>query len=159
MNTIIRKGRKEDLPAVLNLIKELAEYERAPDAVTNTIEAMETDGFGPEPCFRFVVAETEEKITGMALFYVKYSTWRGRGVYLDDIIVTESYRNSGIGKKLFDEVVKYCLEVDARGMWWQVLEWNEPALNFYRKIDSIFDDEWVNCKLNEEQLRNYKFGN
>jgi GNAT superfamily N-acetyltransferase len=156
MNIIIRKGIKEDLPQVLGLIKELALYERSPESVTNTVADMENDGFGERPIYELIVAEDEERIVGIAIFYIKYSTWRGKGIYLDDILVTESCRGKGIGNKLFEAVIKFSKEFGAKGLWWQVLEWNEPAINFYNKFNAELDGEWINGKLNEEQLRIYE---
>lgn len=149
----IRPGRKEDLPRVLELIRELAEYERAPHEVTNTVERLEWDGFGPHPVYGFFVAETREKIVGLSLFYWRYSTWKGKRLYLEDIIVTETERGRGAGKLLFDRTMQKALEADCTGMMWQVLEWNEPALNFYKKYGSKLDAEWVNCNLEAEQIR------
>jgi GNAT superfamily N-acetyltransferase len=157
MDILIRKGIKSDLPQALNLIKELAVYEKAPDEVTVSIADMENDGFGSNPIFHFFVAEADDKIVGISLYYIKYSTWKGKCVFLEDIIVTESYRKHGIGKKLFDEVVKAAKEMKVKRLEWQVLEWNEPAINFYKKLYANFDSEWVNCKLNDEQIRKYDF--
>lgn len=156
MNFAIRKGVKADIPATLNLVKELAIYEKAPNEVTVTIEEMEQDGFGPNPIFNFFVAEAENKIVGIALYYIKYSTWKGKCVFLEDIVVTESFRKHGIGKKLFDEVVKVSKEMKVPRMEWQVLEWNEPAINFYKKVNTNFDTEWINCKLTGTQIQHYK---
>lgn len=159
MDIIIRKGGKKDLPQALDLVKELAHYEKAPHEVTVTVEEMEQDGFGANPIFGFFVAENENNIVGIALYYIKYSTWKGKCLFLEDIIVTEQFRKYGIGKKLFDEVVKVAKEMKARRMEWQVLEWNEPAIKFYEKMNSNFDKEWINCKLTEEQIKNYSVGN
>ncbi len=156
MEFIIRKGIKSDLPQVLNLVKELAAYEKAPSEVAVSIEEMERDGFGENPVYKFFVAETENKIVGISLYYIKYSTWKGKCVFLEDIIVTEQFRKHGIGKKLFDEVVKVARELKVRRLEWQVLEWNEPAIKFYEKVNSHFDSEWVNCKLTGEQIQEYK---
>ena len=155
MNVTIRKGLKSDISQVLELVKELAAYEKAPDEVAVTIEEMELDGFGETPIFQFFLAEVDGKTVGVALYYIKYSTWKGKCVFLEDIIVTEEYRKYGIGKKLFDEVVKVAKEMGARRMEWQVLEWNEPAIKFYEKLNSHFDSEWLNCKLSEEQIQEY----
>jgi len=155
MNISIRTGFKTDLPQVLKLVQELATYEKAPDEVAVTIAEMERDGFGENPIFKFFVAEAEGKIVGISLYYIKYSTWKGKCVFLEDIIVTESHRKYGIGKKLFDEVLKVAKEMKARRMEWQVLEWNEPAIKFYEKVNSHFDSEWVNCKLTEKQIQEY----
>jgi GNAT superfamily N-acetyltransferase len=154
MNTIaIRQGKKEDLTRVLELIKELAEYERAPNEVTNTVAMMEKDGFGPDPVYGFFVAENENRIVGLSLYYWRYSTWKGRRLYLEDIIVTESERGKGIGKLLFDKTMEKALEENCTGMMWQVLEWNEPAINFYKKYGTKLDDEWTNCNIEAEQIR------
>lgn len=157
MNIIIRKGEKKDLPQALDLVKELAVYEKAPLEVTVTVEEMEQDGFGANPIFGFFAAENENKIVGIALYYIKYSTWKGKCLFLEDIIVTERFRKYGIGKKLFDEVVKVAKAMKVRRMEWQVLEWNEPAIKFYEKLNSNFDKEWINCKLTEEQIDSYIF--
>ncbi len=156
MNISIRKGLKGDLPQVLGLIQELATYEKAPAEVAVTIEEMERDGFGENPIFKYYVAEVDGKIVGISLYYIKYSTWKGKCVFLEDIIVTEPYRKYGIGKKLFDEIVKVAKEMKVRRMEWQVLEWNEPAIKFYEKVNSHFDGEWVNCKLVDSQIQEYK---
>lgn len=157
MNIAIRKGTKTDLPAVLNLVKELAIYEKAPNEVTVTLNDMERDGFGENPIFSFFVAETDGKIVGIALYYIKYSTWKGKCVFLEDIIVTEAYRQYGIGKKLFDEIVKVAKSMNAKRLEWQVLEWNEPAIKFYKKLNAHFDEEWINCKLTDKEIQEYKF--
>lgn len=155
MDITIRHGLKADLPQVLNLIRELAAYEKAPGEVAVSVEEMERDGFGEQPVFKYFVAETDKKIVGMSLYYIKYSTWKGKCVFLEDIIVTEQFRKYGIGKKLFDKVVEVAKEMKARRMEWQVLEWNEPAIKFYEKVNSNFDAEWVNCRLTEEQIQEY----
>ena len=149
MNNIrLRKARKKDLPQVLFLIKELATYEKAPNEVNVTLKELEHDGFGKKKVYECFVAETEKnKIIGIALYYTKYSTWKGRCIYLDDIIVTEFMRGKGIGKKLFEEVIKVAQKKKVRKLEWQVLNWNEPAINFYKKYRTVFDNEWINCKL------------
>ncbi len=155
MDFTIRKGIKSDLPQVLNLIKELAIYEKAPNEVTVSIADMEQDGFGNNPIFNFFVAEQNNIIVGISLYYIKYSTWKGKCVFLEDIIVTEKYRKFGIGKKLFDEVAKIAKDMNVKRLEWQVLEWNEPAIKFYKKLNSHFDNEWVNCKLTDKELANW----
>ena len=149
----IREGRKEDLARVLELIKELAEFERAPHEVTNTLNRLEEDGFGAHPVYGFFVAEISDRIIGLSLYYWRYSTWKGKRLYLEDIIVTESERGKGAGKLLFDRTMQKALEENCTGMMWQVLEWNEPAINFYKKYGSKLDAEWVNCNLEAEQIR------
>lgn len=151
----IRKGTRQDLPQVYELIKELALYERAPQEVTNTLAEMEQDGFGERPVFEFFVAEEEGRIVGLALYYTAYSTWKGRMLYLEDLVVTESRRRSGIGKKLFEAVAREAHKTKARRMAWQVLDWNEPAISFYKKINASLDGEWINCRLTSEQINQY----
>jgi len=152
MNTNVRFAKEEDIPFVHALIQELAAYEKAPQEVTNTVEDMLRDGFSAQPVFRCQVAETDGKITGMAIYFVKYSTWKGKGVYLDDIVVTESMRRMGIGKLLFDAVMKDAKAIGAKQLHWQVLDWNSPAIEFYKKYNADLDGEWINCKLTEQQL-------
>jgi GNAT superfamily N-acetyltransferase len=152
MNTIVRFAKEEDIPFVHALIKELADYEKAPQEVTNTVDDMLRDGFGPNPVFRCLVAETDGKVTGMAIYFVKYSTWKGKGIYLDDIVVTELMRRMGIGKLLFDAIVKDAKLLGAKQLHWQVLDWNTPAIEFYKKYNADLDGEWINCKLTEQQL-------
>lgn len=149
----IRKGLKADLPRVLELIKELATYEKAPHEVINTVEWMEKDGFGAHPIFGFFVAEVEGAIQGISLYYWRYSTWKGKRLYLEDIVVTESMRGKGIGKLLFDRTMQHALDEHCTGMMWQVLDWNEPAINFYKKYGAKLDGEWVNCSLEADQIR------
>ena len=156
MNILIRKGEKQDLSQVLALIKELALFERAPHEVTNTLQDMGRDGFSAHPVFRFHVAEAEGKIVGIALYFVKYSTWKGKGLYLDDLIVSEKYRKQGIGKKLFDAFMGEAKSIDAKQVHWQVLDWNTPAIEFYKKIGSSIDADWLDCKMSETQIKKYK---
>ncbi|MCW3075882.1 MAG: N-acetyltransferase [Bacteroidetes bacterium] len=152
----IRKGVEADLSQVLYLIKELAHYEKAPDEVEVTHEEMHNWGFGKDKIYEFFVLEKETKIIGMALYYYKYSTWKGKCLFLEDIIVTESERGAGYGKLLFNEVAKVAKYEKVRRMEWQVLEWNTPAISFYKKYDSVIDPEWMNCKLTFEQLQNFE---
>jgi GNAT superfamily N-acetyltransferase len=155
----IRRGIREDLPRVLELIKELAAYERAAHEVINTVKLMEYDGFGPNSIFGFFVAEENNHIVGLSLYYWRYSTWKGKRLYLEDIIVTEQQRGKGIGKLLFDRTMQHSLDENCSGMMWQVLDWNEPALNFYRKYGSAISGQWLNCTLEAEQVRALIDGN
>ena len=150
---LIRSGNKEDLPRALELIKELAQYERAPHEVSNTITMMEEDGFGANPIFGFFVAEEDQQIHGISLYYYRYSTWRGKRLYLEDIVVTQSQRGKGIGKLLFEATMKKVLDESCTGMMWQVLDWNKSAIGFYKNYNTRFDNEWVNCHLEVEQIK------
>ena len=147
----IREGQKEDLPRVLELIKELAAYEKALHEVTNTVEMMEEDGYGEHPVFGFFVAENETNIIGLALYYYRYSTWTGKRLYLEDIIVTQQERGKGVGKLLFERTIEKAKEDSCKGLTWQVLDWNQPAINFYKKYHTKFDGEWINCHLEEDR--------
>jgi len=159
MNITLRKARKEDMPHVLALIKELAAYERAPNEVEVTIEELERDGFSAHPVFWAILAEYDEQVVGMALYYIKYSTWKGKCVFLEDIIVTEKHRGKGVGGMLFAAVVEAIKPLKVRRLEWQVLEWNETAINFYKKYNSHFDPEWLNCKLTENQIQEFSIPN
>jgi len=150
---IIRAGTKSDLPRVLELVKELAEYEKAPHEVINTVELMEQDGFGPNPIFGLFVAESENNIVGISLYYWRYSTWKGKRLYLEDIVVTQSERGKGAGKLLFDRTMQHALDENCSGMVWQVLDWNEPAINFYKKYGAKLDGEWINTSLERDQIQ------
>lgn len=158
MKISIRKGEKKDIPQVHGLVRELAAYERAPNEVITTVEQMERDGFGENPVYRFLVAEAEDKIIGIALYYTAYSTWKGRYIYLDDLIVTEKHRRTGAGKLLFDALLKEAKREGANQLRWHVLEWNTPAINFYKKYDSGLDPEWIMGKLSKEQINSFNSG-
>ncbi len=151
--TKVRQGIKSDLPKALELIRELASFENAADQVSNTLERMEKEGFGDNPIYGFFVIETEKGIVGLSLYYYRYSTWKGKRLYLEDIIVTQNERGKGYGKLLFDRTMEFSLEQNCSGMMWQVLDWNQPAIDFYRKYGAAFDEEWINCNLEERQIR------
>lgn len=151
-NISIRRGTELDIAAALGLVKELAAYEKAPDEVEVSVAEMKNWGFGKNKVFDFFVAEENKTIIGIALYYYKYSTWKGKCIFLEDIIVTESQRGKGIGKLLFDEIVKEAKAENVRRLEWQVLEWNEPAINFYKKYNAVLDGEWINCKLTNHHL-------
>lgn len=151
----IREGKTEDLPRVLELVKELALYEKAPEQVTNTLEMMQEDGFGPNPIYGLFVAEKNStgEIIGISIFYYRYSTWKGKRLYLEDIVVTETERGHGAGKLLFDRTMLKCIEANCTGMMWQVLDWNTPAINFYQKYGAELDSGWINCNLQSEDIK------
>jgi len=145
MDVSIRRAVKEDCPKLLELIHELAEYERAPQEVTVTKEHFMESGFGKNPVWWTFVAEVNGKVEGFALYYIRYSTWKGQAMYLEDILVTKEMRGQGIGKLLMDRLIEEAKEKGWNRILWQVLEWNEPAINFYKKYNAMFDSEWVNC--------------
>ena len=132
---------------MMELVRELALYEKAPEQVTVSLEHFEESGFGPNPVWWAFVAESDGVIVGIALYYIRYSTWKGSRMFLEDIVVTESFRGKGIGKLLFDRLIEEAKEKAFSGMVWQVLEWNEPAINFYKKYDVKFDPEWWNASI------------
>jgi len=143
----IRRARKEDCPRLLELIQELALYERAPQEVTVSLEHFTQSGFGDQPIWWAFVAEEHGSIHGFALYYVRYSTWKGQMMYLEDILVTEKSRGKGIGKMLFDQLIAEARERSFKRIVWQVLDWNEPAINFYKKYQADFDPEWWNGSI------------
>lgn len=147
MSIIIRRAAWEDCPRLLELVKELAEYEKAPNEVTVSLQHFEESGFGPNPVWWAFCAEENGVVQGFALYYIRYSTWKGQAMYLEDILVTEKMRGKGIGKLLFDRLMVEAKEKGFNRMIWQVLEWNEPAINFYKKYGANFDPEWVNCSI------------
>lgn len=154
MKTItIRRAEQADVKHILRLIKELAEYEKAPEEVVVTEEILLRDGFGPHPLFHCYVAQSDDgKVAGMALYYIKYSTWKGPCVFLEDIIVSQSERGKGIGMLLFEKVKHDAAERGALRMEWQVLDWNEPAIKFYDKYEPEILREWLNYRLSGAQL-------
>ena len=152
MKALIQEGEPQHLPFVLALIKELAEYEKAKDEVEVTLGQMQEWAFGKNRIFSFFVATVDGQVKGMALYYFKYSTWKGRCLFLEDLIVTEKARGKGYGKLLLDEVVKVAKAEKVKRLEWQVLDWNQPAISFYKKYNSKFDPEWINCKLTDDQL-------
>src|SRR5215470_3722105 len=147
MNITIRKAIKEDCPRLLELITELAIYERAPDDVTVTLDHFTESGFGPRPVWWAFVAEVNGIIQGFALYYIRYSTWKGQAMYLEDIIVTTEMRGKGIGKLLFERLIEEAKEKKFNRIIWQVLDWNESAINFYKKYNADIDGSWLNCSI------------
>lgn len=147
MEISIRRAKRHDCPRMLELVQELATFERAPDEVTVTPEHFEESGFGPNPVYWAFVAEENGFIVGFALYYIRYSTWKGQRMYLEDILVTEPYRGRRIGQMLMDRLIVEAKEKNLQGITWQVLEWNEPAIKFYSRYNPVFDGEWVNCSV------------
>ncbi|MFV0530470.1 MAG: GNAT family N-acetyltransferase [Flavobacteriales bacterium] len=152
---LVRKGKKEDLSRILELIKELAVYEHQPEAVTINEADLLKEGFGENPLFDFFVAVIDNQIVGMALFYYRFSTWKGRTLHLEDLIVDKKYRQKGIGEQLFNAVLKIAQEQNVGRMEWEALEWNTPALNFYKKYGANFDKEWLLCKMTRKSVQEY----
>jgi GNAT superfamily N-acetyltransferase len=147
MNTIIRRAVKDDCARILELVKELALYEKAPEEVSVTLEHFTESGFGEIPVWWAFVAEINGQVEGFALYYVRFSTWKGQRMYLEDFLVTEKLRGQGMGKELFDRLIVEAKEKGFSGIVWQVLDWNEPAINFYKKYNASFDTGWVNCSF------------
>ena len=143
----IRVATKADIPDLLHLIKELAIFEKAPNEVINTPELMEKDGFGENNIFDAFVAETDDHVIGMAITYFRYSTWKGKRLYLEDLIVTEKSRGLGAGQLLFQHCIQFGKESECNGMVWQVLDWNEPAIDFYKSYNANLDGGWINGTL------------
>lgn len=152
MDIIIREAEKKDCPALLELVHELAVYEKAPGEVTVSLDEFIEAGFGSKPVWKSFVAEADGRIAGFALYYIRYSTWKGCRLYLEDLLVTETMRSRGIGKKLFDRILIEAKEKGFNGITWQVLDWNEPAINFYKKYGSKIESEWLNGSLTKEQV-------
>ena len=153
--TNIRVAIKQDCPRLLELVNELALFEHAPEEVTVTLQEFEDAGFGDKPVWKAFVAEVDGVIVAMALYYVRYSTWKGCRLFLEDLIVTEEYRGKGIGKSLFDKIIVEAKELGFSGMVWQVLDWNEPAINFYKKYEANLEPGWLNDSLSKQQLSKY----
>lgn len=147
MEITVREAVPSDMEAVWNLIRELAIYEKAEHEFINTVDQLTKDGFGPNEVFDCIVAEVESQVIGFALYYTSYSTWKGKCLYLEDFLVTEAWRGKGIGKLLFDRVFQEAKDRNVGRFEWQVLDWNEPAINFYKKYDAILDEEWLNGKI------------
>ena len=147
MNVTIRPAIAEDCERLMELIRELAVYEKAPEQVTVSLQHFVDSGFGPNPVWWAFVAEADGRVEGFALYYIRYSTWKGQKMYLEDILVTEKMRGMGLGNLLFERLIEEAKEKGLSGIIWQVLEWNEPAINFYKKYNASFDAEWINCSI------------
>lgn len=148
----IRPAFAEDAPAIMQLVRDLAEYEKAPNEVLVSEEDLLREGFGTDPVFTVHVAELANEVVGMALFYTGYSTWKGRMVFLEDLVVKQEHRHNGIGRLLLESVFDYAKYTGAALVKWQVLDWNEPAINFYKQYPVTFDNGWLNCRVMTEAL-------
>jgi len=156
MDIEIRKGIKEDLPDILTLIRELADYENSLDQVSVTLKQLEKDGFGEQPNFYFIVAVINNEIIGMSFYWIRYSTWKGKFLFLEDFVVKESFRRNGVGSRLFEETIKIARKEGMNGMFWQVLDWNTPAINFYQKYNANISSAWLSGKLDKDQLNSFE---
>ncbi|MFI0428739.1 GNAT family N-acetyltransferase [Mariniflexile sp. HMF6888] len=155
MSFTIRKAKKEDMPQVLSLINQLAYFEKEPEAVIITVEDLQQDGFGEHPAFFCFVAEINSKIEGIALGYNRYSTWKGKTIHLEDLIVNETARGTGLGSALLDEVVKYGHQLGVKRINWEVLDWNEPAIKFYKQKGATIKEAWRVVHMDEQSIKNY----
>ncbi len=155
MKFTIRSAKKEDMPRVLELIKALASFEKEANAVEVSISDLEDDGFKTAPDFKCFIAEVNNKIEGIALIYYRYSTWKGKVLHLEDLIVSEKMRGTGIGTALLDEVVKYGNDLGVKRISWEVLDWNEPAIKFYEKKGADVKRDWDVVHLNEQGIKDY----
>jgi len=155
MSFEIRECAKTDLKHVLNLIKELATFEKEPDAVEITIEDLERDGFNDNPLFKIYIAENENEIVGMALFYYRYSTWKGKTIHLEDLIVKQTMRGKGVGKKLYNKVLSFAYENNLKRVEWVVLDWNTNAINFYEQSGAKILEDWKTVQMDEVGLKRY----
>lgn len=155
MNIKIRKAKKEDMGAVLELINELAIFEKEPDAVIITKEDLIRDGFGENPAFHCFVAEADGKIEGMALVYFRYSTWKGKTVHLEDLIVRENFRGKGLGSALYTEVIRFAAEQKVKRTEWVVLNWNKTAADFYRRSGADVMEDWDTVQMDERSMHKY----
>ena len=146
---IIRPAQKDDCKRIMELIHQLAVYEKMPHELTATLEHFTESGFGRKPVWWAFVAEVKGNVEGFALYYIRYSTWKGQRMFLEDFIVDEKLRGKGIGKMLFDKLIEEARGKKFNGIVWQVLDWNKPAINFYKKYNGvIFEEGWMNCSLN-----------
>lgn len=151
----IRKGAKKDMKAVLELIQELAAFEKEPDAVEVTVADLERDGFGDNPLFHTFVAEVDNEIVGVALYYYRYSTWKGKTIHLEDLIVREKMRGSGLGFALYSKIIEQGKIDKVRRIEWNVLDWNTPAIDFYIKSGARLLEDWRVAQMDEQGITNF----
>lgn len=155
MNISVRLSISADMPHVLRLIKELAAFEKEPDAVAITEDTLITEGFGKNPLFTCFVAEVKEEIVGMALVYDRFSTWKGRSIHLEDLVVNEKMRGTGVGKALYSKVIEYAAERNVKRLEWVVLDWNQNAIDFYKKSGAVLLKDWYLVQMDEKGIKNY----
>ncbi|RZJ74239.1 MAG: GNAT family N-acetyltransferase [Flavobacterium sp.] len=152
---VIREGREEDMASVLELIRELAAFEKEPEAVVISEADLIRDGFGDVPLFHTFVAEEDSEIIGMALFYYRYSTWKGKTIHLEDLIVKAGKRGTGAGGKLYREVIKFAKTEGVRRVEWVVLNWNTHAIDFYKRSGAAVMKDWLTVQMNEEGITKF----
>ena len=155
MNALIRKAEKKDSLAILNLIKELALFEKEPESVKLKLSDIENDGFGTKPLFECIVAEINNRIIGMAIYYPRYSTWNGPTIHLEDLIVSEQYKGKGIGTQLYSNFIKMAFNSGVKRVEWNVLDWNSPAINFYKKSGAKVLDDWRSVQMHRSEMKKY----
>ncbi len=155
MNVSIRKARQEDMPAVFGLIQELAHFENEPDAVEITVDDLIVDGFKEVPEFEVFVAEFEQKIVGIALYYRRYSTWKGRSLHLEDLIVSKGFRGQGIGRALYKKVIKTAYEMGMNRLEWEVIDWNKNAIDFYLSSGADMLENWNICQMTKTNMKQF----
>ena len=155
MNALIRKAEKKDSLAILNLIKELALFEKEPESVKLKLSDIENDGFGTKPLFECIVAEINMRIIGMAIYYPRYSTWNGPTIHLEDLIVSEQYKGKGIGTQLYSNFIKMAFNSGVKRVEWNVLDWNSPAINFYKKSGAKVLDDWRSVQMHRSEMKKY----
>ena len=158
MKILLREGKKSDMAAVLLLIKELATFEKESEAVEVTVNDLGRDGYGEAPAFKVFVAEVDGNIVGMALFYERYSTWKGRIIHLEDLIVNQDYRGKGIGKELYTKVLSYANDRQIKRVSWEVLDWNTTAVDFYTSTGATIMEGWQVVHMNEHSLQAFIAG-
>ena len=151
----IRKGKPEDMQAVLGLIQELADFEKEPDAVLVTVDDLIRDGFGPVPLFHVFVAEVESEIVGIALWYYRFSTWKGKTIHLEDLVVKDKMRGTGLGYALYSEIIKQGKKDQVRRVEWNVLDWNTPAIDFYEKSGAKVLRDWYVVQMDEIGINHF----
>ena len=155
MNALIRKAEKKDSLAILNLIKELALFEKEPESVKLKLSDIENDGFGAKPLFECIVAEINKEVIGMAFYYPRYSTWKGPTIHLEDLIVSEQYKGKGIGTQLYSNFIKMAFNSGGKRVEWNVLDWNSPAINFYKKSGAKVLDDWRSVQMHRSEMKKY----
>ena len=155
MNALIRKAEKKDSLAILNLIKELALFEKEPESVKLKLSDIENDGFGTKPLFECIVAEINKRIIGMAIYYPRYSTWNGPTIHLEDLIVSEQYKGKGIGTQLYSNFIEMAFNSGVKRVEWNVLDWNSPAINFYKKSGAKVLDDWRSVQMHRSEMKKY----